>query len=277
MILPALVLAGCLGGPESTPPSVSTSLPGTTTTATTIPVRGGEIPVCATDDPQFVLDGPAGSVGSPQSDAGLLTGIDWFATSECARIQISFSSGEGAPAVEPPETAAVMVRRLGVLRISLGSTVTDSAIFDQVLDLPQVKAAYVVRDQTGAIFVDIHLDSPAEVRLTGSSSPAVLNIDLRPAGDPYPSTPLAGGEVVVLEPTTGQVGTPVVVTGYTRPNALIDFALEFESGEQATTSLQSASETRMWNTFAVFLNTTATGPADLLVDGVPLSRLTVGG
>ncbi len=270
-----LLLAACSPTPGPTTATGVTPTAGTAP-STTLSVRGGPIPICATEDVRFALDGNAGTVDAPQSDASTLAGVTWFSTGECDRLSMSFSSSSGAPALDPPVAAAVMIRRLGILRVSLGSTVADTTVFDEVVDSEFVKAFYVVRDQTGALFIDLHLAAPAEARLVASSSPGLLSLDFREGGDPYPSTPVVGSRAVLIEPTSGPVSGPIVASGYRYGPGSLDPRLETASGE-VFPAVDDAEDSPEWRTFAYVFGDPPPGPARLVIGGAEMTTLDITG
>lgn len=250
--------AGTTTSPPTSPPVTSS------TTSTTVPVRGGPIPVCATEDPLFAADGNIGTVGTSVSDAATLTALRWFTTQECDRIDVSFSSAAGAPALDPPTAAGVLLRQLGVIRVSLGTTVTGSGITDQLIDSAFVSRAFVGRDASGALFVDLHLKAAAEARLTFQTAPALLSIDLRAGGENYPSRPIVSGDIVLLDPIGGSIQAPIVVSGYHRGTGGLVATLDTSDGSRMTAET-TAGVDQLWSSYTFLFPSPSPGPATLLV------------
>ncbi len=261
-------------GPQTTA-SPSTASTGSIPT-TTLSARGGPVPICATEDVRFALDGNAGTVDSSQSDAATLAGITWFSTGECDRLSISFSSASGAPALDPPVAAAVMIRRLGIVRISLGSSVVDSTVFDQAIDTEFAESLYVVRDPAGALFVDIHLAAAAEARLVSSTAPGLLSIDFREGGDPYPSTPVRSGRAVLIEPTTGVLAGPIIASGYRFGPGSLEPRLVTATGS-ALTAEDDPVDDPLWRTFAYVFGDPPPGPAQIVIGDQEMGSIDITG
>lgn len=230
--------------------------------------------MCATEDPIFAVNGNIGTVGVQVSDSASLSALRWFSTPECDRIDLSFSSSAGAPAVDPPNAAGVMLRQFGVIRISLGPTVTGSEIIDQIIESPFVEAAFIGRDSTGAVFVDLHLRAAAEARLTSSNAPAGLSIDLRAGGDAYLSTPIARDDIVLLDPTTGAVTAPIVATGYHRRASGLTAVLEDADGTISSAESGGAPDL-LWTSYTFLFPNPAAGPATLIIEDSITTALAV--
>jgi hypothetical protein len=264
-----LIVVACV--PATTAPTPSATSTAITTTTTTIPVRGGPIPVCATDEPGFALDGNVGTVDGSGSDAASVSAVRWFATEECDRLEIRFHATSGAPALDPPRAAGVVLRDLGVLRLSLGSTVVETAVLDQLVDSVFIKAVFVVRDPNGSLFIDIHLAAAAEARLLAASGPAMVMVDFRSAGDAYPSRPLVTDRVVVIDPTGGAVSAPLTVTGYQRASEVILPTLTAADGSSRQVAASGqAGGVESWVSFAHVFADPPAGEVILTIDQITL-------
>lgn len=270
-----LTVVACAPATTAPPPAVTST--DIITTTTTIPVRGGPIPVCATDDPGFALTGNVGSVDGSGSDAASVSEVRWFATEECDRLEIRFDAASGAPALDPPPAAGVVLRELGVLRLSLGTTVVETAVLDHLVDSVFIRAVFVVRDPNGAIFLDIHLAAPAEARLMAATGPAMVLVDFRSAGDDYPSRPLVTDRVVVIDPTGGGVSAPLTVAGYQRASEVILPTLTAADGSSRQVAAPGqAAGADSWVSFAHVFADPPAGEVILTMEEITLP-LTVAG
>lgn len=270
-----LTIAAC--APAATIPTPTVTSTAITTTTTTIPVRGGPIPVCATDEPAFALTGNVGNVGGSGSDAASVSMIRWFATEECDRLEIRFNAASGAPALDPPPAAAVVLRDLGILRLSIGSAVVETSVLDQLVDSVFIRAVFVVRDPNGAVFIDVHLAAAAEARLMAARGPAMVMVDFRAAGDDYPSRPLVTDRVVVIDPTGGEVSAPLTVAGYQRASEVILPTLTAADGSSRQVAASGrVGEAGSWVSFAHVFADPPAGDVTLTIDDLTVP-LTVGG
>jgi hypothetical protein len=233
--------------------------------------------VCATDDPRFAVTGNVGTVDGSGSDAASVAGIRWFATDECDRLEIRFNASSGAPALDPPPAAGVVLRDLGVLRLSLGPDVVETAVLDQLVDSVFIRSVFVVRDPNGSIFIDIHLAAAAEARLLAASGPAMVIVDFRSAGDDYPSRPVVTDRVVVIDPTGGEVSVPLTVAGYQRAveEILPTLTAADGSSRQVAASGQGGGADT-WLSFAYVFADPPAGEVILTIDEISLPLIVAG-
>lgn len=270
-----VLCAACSLGTPSPTGQAPTAVTQTTASTTTIPARGGPTPVCSTEEPLFTGDGNAGSAGSSGSDAARLVRVTWTTGSECDRIVFEFASEAGAPAVDPPSASGVMLRRFGVLRVSLGAGLIDTDLFDHEIGTKLVERLYVVSDQAGGLYIDIHLGAAALVRLSGDRAPSRIVVDVTPGGGPYLATPLQLEDLVILDPTGTEVGSPLVVTGYSRLPQTPTANLLMSDGTTLSVPGTGANQEGPWKAFAYLFGNVLPGGATLEIGGTEVLSFTV--
>lgn len=149
------------------------------------------------------------------SDATRLGRLSWERSEQCESFVFEFETSEGAPATSVPDISVDHLPSLQVIRISMG--VTSSVITDQLVETDTVDRLYVVTSLDGAMFVDLHLKTPAAARARVQSSPGVLTIDLRPGFLDFNGVSTGNELVVSVDPPTGsEVGNVTTFSGYTR-------------------------------------------------------------
>lgn len=203
-------------------PSTTASAPTTSVvlpTETTTPVdstatTSGDLPPCLAGDAPFVEDGSAGVLTSSSAEMAAVGGVSWRDYGGCERLIIEYQTTEGAPAVDPPTVATLLIRASGVLRLNLDETVTTSRFQEQQVDTDLVDGVFAVRTPSGATFVDIHLADAVVARVANVSGPGRTIVDLRRGGTPYGGTPTRAGNIIVVEPLLGDVSYPFSVSGY---------------------------------------------------------------
>lgn len=249
----------------SVPPSITTS----SSTSSTTPVV--EAP-CATGPETFVESGGAGLIERDDTDADIVTGIRWSTFPECERVILDFAASSGAPAVAPPGVGPLFIRSSGVLRLQLDPAVSRSSVLDQAIEGTLVERAFVVRRPTGELFVDLHLKTPALVRVSVVSGPARVVIDAIPGGSPYPATALVTDDVVVVDPAGTSAVYPFTVNGYSRTGAE---SLEVEidvGGSVETFEGEVGLGGDAWGAFTVLIPDGPDGQGTMIVGGmVPIS------
>lgn len=206
-----LTLAACSPDTESVASSTTTQ-PSVTSTAptTTVPLVAG----CPEND-QFTEGGHVATIDQPSSDADTIGLISWIAEESCETFTVSFETSEGAPATTPPDLSVAYIADLPVIRVSVATD--ETIITDQLVETPMVERLYVVRALEGGMFVDFHLASPAQTRITVESSPARLVLDLQPGIVDYPTPPVVSDFMVVVAPLDASATTsPVAIEGYGR-------------------------------------------------------------
>lgn len=266
----AIVVAACSPSSGSSPttsvpPSITTSSSSSTTTPAV------EAP-CATGPEDFVESGGAGLIERDDTDADIVTGIRWSTFPECERVVIDFAASSGAPAVAPPGVGPLFIRSSGVLRLQLDPAVSRSSLLDQAIEGTLVERAFVVRRPTGELFVDLHLRSPALIRVSVVSGPARVVIDAIPGGPPYPATALVTDELVVVDPAGTSAVYPFTVNGYSRTRT---DSLQVEvdvGGEVAIFDGEVGVGGDAWGAFTILITDGPDGQGTVIVGGtVPIS------
>jgi len=248
-VVPVLVLlvAACSpqtesAAPSTTTPSVSTS----TAPTTTLPLVAG-----CPEDGEFTEGGHVNTVDQPSSsDADTIGLISWAAEESCETFTVSFETSEGAPATTPPSVVVEYIDDVPVVRMALATERT--VITDQLVETPMVDRLYVVNSIDGGMFIDFHLASPAQARITVESSPARVLLDLQPGIVDYPNSVAASDFMVVVTPVDASTETsPVSIEGYGRTFEsnvlLIATAGDEVVAEDFTTATDSEST---WGEFA---------------------------
>jgi hypothetical protein len=213
-------------------------------------------------------------VSGAEGDASAIGQVSWIDHGTCERLIISYRTSAGAPAVDPPTVATLLIRQSAVLRLNIGTSVTVSAFKEQVVDSPLVEGVFVVRTPTGAIFADIHLASAAVARVINQSSPARTAIDLRAGGPRLTSQPLRSGETIVVEPLGGDVRYPFSISGYALGDeAEIVGSLQANGSAVVEARASVAERYDTWGAFTVLFTDGPAGPVTATVGDVEV-RLT---
>jgi hypothetical protein len=111
--------------------------------------------------------------------------------------------------------AVEYVDQVPIIRMALATERT--VITDQLVETPMVERLYVVNSVNGGMFIDIHLASPAQARVTVESSPARVVLDLQPGIVDYPTSVATSDFMVVVTPVDGSTeSSPVSIEGYGR-------------------------------------------------------------
>ena len=244
----------------------------TTTTATTAAstTSAGPVPTTAPAKDSGCLgdeaidDGALLVTSEPSSDSEQISGIGWVGDQTCEVFTIDFATDQGAPATTPPTVDAEFMREVGILRVSMDVGMT--SITDQLAETGLVRQVFVPRSEDATLFVDLHLSNPALAAVTTKSSPAQVIISLEPGGPDYPATAAVAENVVVVTPVEGPVTSPVTVNGYSR-NFEANTIGRIRQGStvlaEGFTTAADWSET--WGEFALTLEPSGGGPADLFV------------
>jgi hypothetical protein len=236
--------------------TVTTGAPSTTgtplPTTSTVPIGPTQAPAGCPEDDGFVDGGRVLRLDQPTSDTNTVGLISWMADEGCEQFTFRFETTEGAPATTPPTIVADFSDSRQVLRV--WTTAESSVVTDQLVETPLVDRMFVVRGLAGGMYIDLHLESPAQARAEVSNSPAHLTVYLEPGIDPFDSTAAYGPTVVVTGPGAGAetaAGIPFDVTGYARTseaNVVIVATIEGQLvGETATTTADS---TDTWGEFS---------------------------
>jgi hypothetical protein len=265
-----LALGGCSpsgSGPTSTTTSLDTT---TTTVATTTTIA--DQPACLLGTQPFVESGGAGVIERDDTDARIISGIRWTSHDDCDRIVLEFSAASGAPAVSPPGVGPLFIRSAGVLRLQLDEVVTSSAIIDQSIDTALVSHAFVVRRPTGELFVDLHMRTPATIRVTVASGPARIVIDAVPGGSDYSSPAIVTDDLVVVDPIGGELIYPFTVNGYVRGQSAPMTVTLATGSEDASFDGEVGTQSDAWGAFTVLVSDGPVGVASLIVgDRIPMT------
>lgn len=268
-----LVLAGCVtdGAAVTTITTVSTTTTGDLSPSTLPPVV--ECPGIG----DFAEGRGIADIDGTESDTRRLGRISWDTSDQCESFRFEFETSEAAPATSPPDVRVDHLESFQVIRISLD--VDSTIITDQVVETNLVDRLYVVRSLTGELFVDLHLTSPAAVRVSSSSSPARLSVDLRPGFVPFSGEATVGENVVLTSPTPGaEVGPSAQLLGYARTFEASVLAVATQDGRVvgeadtiAADSLQTWGEYRLSVTLPpgpLTLFVGESNPADGSLDGI---------
>ncbi len=205
----------------------------------------------------MVGSGSLGSADRSGTDSERIASVRWSDNSGCEAFVIEFSNDQGVPAVTPPSVSAAMLRDVGVLRVELA--VTETGISDQLVETVLVDRIFVVRDQTGSLFVDFHLDESAVARMITGTSPARIEIELESGGLAYGGRPAIETNVVLVRPQPGLVAYPLTISGYARTfEANVVARLRDGDVRVAEAFTTAADWLETWGAFEMEI---ATGPA----------------
>jgi hypothetical protein len=272
-----LPVAACSPAPPASTASSTTAQSSTTVARSTTSSTGSATAaqVCAGDIPPFYQDGPLDPVGSADADAAVVGPVTWETHRECERLHIEFATREGAPAVTPPLVRTEFLRDSALVRLTFPSGIDASSIAHEIVSTDLMRGFYVVRALDGSTFVDLHLAAPCFVRVQTEASPAAIDVDLIPGGPPPSHPALAADDVVVVQPTGGDVAYPITVLGYALSDrAGVTASLVTGDATFRTESLV-AEDTTMWGAFAMVFPNGGTGPVTLTVEGGPEIALNV--
>jgi hypothetical protein len=202
---------------ETTVDSSSTTAPSSTTSSTTtIPSDD----ICRIGDLLFGDDGLVAALGVDVGDAAVLSNIRWESAATCERLTVAFATESGAPASSLGPTGVSVLAASGIVRIALPRELTRTAVADLLPDGTLSERVFVVRDDDGALSIDIHTSVGQSVaaRAFVTTSPSTLVIDLIDAGAP---TPPIGAQIspvaVATTPIPGGAEYPFVIRGYAAP------------------------------------------------------------
>jgi len=253
--LALLLLVACAPAADgestvATGPSSTTGTPPPTTS--TIPIGPTQPPPGCPEDDGFVDGGRVLRLDQPTSDTNTLGLISWMAVDGCEQFTFRFETTEGAPATTPPTIVADFSESRQVLRV--WTAADSSVVTDQLVETPLVDRLFVVRGQTGGMYIDLHLEGPAQARAEVSNSPARLTVHLEPGIDPFDTTAVYGPTVVVTGPGAGAdaaAGIPFDVTGYARtPGASVLIVATIEGQLVAEATAATADSTEIWGEFS---------------------------
>lgn len=215
VVMLTMIVSAC--GSEVSTSSTSTSSPTAvaTTENETIPTTTMPLVAGCPAEGEFTEGGEINRIEQSNSDTSTIGLITWEAEEACETFSITFETAEGAPATTPPEVFAYYVDGAPVVRIKLDAERT--VITDQLVETPMVERLFVVRALDRTLYIDLHLASPAQTRVSVESSPARLVVNLQPGIVEYPVGVAIGDGVVVVSPLDESTQPTVfAVTGYSR-------------------------------------------------------------
>jgi hypothetical protein len=258
----ALIVSAC--SPDAPPPSVTTTSL-TVTTTTTLPSDE----ICKIGDLQFGEDGLVAALGEDVGDATTLSNIRWETSSTCERVTLSFASRSGAPAKTLGPTGVTVLSYASVIRIALPQELSDTAVADMLADGNLVDRVFVVRDDDGAMWVDIHgshgLAIAARAFLT--TSPSTLVIDII-ASDPdaHPVGAALSKTAVVMTPPAGPTIYPFTVEGYAAPSEA-STSVQLVEGDDVVSDISRSLPgwTDAWQAFVVGIADGPSGTIEIFV------------
>lgn len=236
------------GDETTTPDAPSTTRVPVATTRTSI--EPADPSAGCSEDEGFVDAGRVMSAGQETSDTNTLGPIAWLVEDGCERLTVQFETTEGAPATTPPAVIVEFLDSRQVLRIrvDVGSTV----VTDQLMETPLVNRLFVVRALDGGMFIDLHLDGPAQARAEVSTSPARLTLELEAGVQALDTAAVIDGNTVLLTPSDRaqpSAGT-IEVAGYARvfeSNVLVVASIGGQTVAQTTATAADWTET--WGEF----------------------------
>lgn len=274
-LLVLLLLAACTPAADGGPSTAPTTTAPTSTSPTTAP---GTDPVCLQGDRPFATSGNAGTAVRSESDARRLGTVTWELHPECERVVLGFTTGSGAPSVDPPGMASAFVRESGVVRVSLGSEIEATAIDEQLVEGVLVDRVFVVREPGGDRFVDIHLSRPAFARVGVAGGPGRILVDVRPGGPDYAVEPIRDAGLLVVEYPAGTTAYPFSVSGYVtgRDPGPVEATLSSEGADPVPLRARVTETGRGWRQFVLLVPDGPTGEVTLtLEERIPV-RLNAG-
>jgi hypothetical protein len=258
-VLLILGLLGCSGGDSE---DVAESRSGRAAAAVCLGGAGWAV------DGPILVRGPGRFDPEREPDAHWVSGVRHAAHPGCERVVIDLVTRGGMPAGSVGEVRAQVLRRLGVVRISLPA-VPDVQLeaTDRVLEGTLADRAFVLRSAEGHwIDVDVHLLQESEVHVSVLHDPVRVVVDLRPGGGPIPPPPVMGRRIVVLEPRPGEASHPLQVSGYARTfEGTVAIRLEREGEVLADTFTMATAWIDAWGHFEVVLEDGTLGLLELHV------------
>ena len=266
-LLGAATLIAVTACSPSTSVDTTTSTPaGGSSTTTTGGTTGDP---CASGGLAFTSEGLVATLGDSESDARRIDGIRWQPEATCERFIIDFASDSGSPARSLGLTGVSALAGTGIVRISLPTTVADTAVADLTTDGSLSARVYVIRDGDGGLFVDIigAPDTAVGARAFAQASPARLIIDLVAAADaPVPVGPATSGVSVVPSPLPGPALYPLTVDAYAQPGLRsVRLLVISEEAVAIDRAIALGGGTDAWQAFSTRLDDGPSGPASLFV------------
>lgn len=214
----------------------------------------------------FTEGGGIADVPGENSDSRNIGRISWNTSDQCETFTIDFETSEGAPATTVPGIRVQHLDSFQVVRINLDVEAT--VVTDQLVETDLVERLFVVRSLSDGLFIDLHLAAPAAVRVSTSSSPARLSLQMRPGIVPFVGESAVGENVVLTSPLSGaDVGSVVQLLGYSRTFEANVEVVATQNGELvAETSTTAADYLETWGEYAAEV-TLPSGEVSVFVGG----------
>lgn len=214
VVLTLLVLvAGCTSaGTGATVISSSTTSTSVSTSTTSLPPVVECPGVGEFEEGGSIVDIPAEG-----SDSRNIGQISWERNDRCETFHFEFMTFEGAPATTAPGLSVDHLDSFQVIRVRLD--LETAVVKEQLVETGLVDRLYVVSALSGDLFIDLHLSEPAAARVSVSSSPARLSLDLRPGFVPFTGASTIGEDLVVTSPAQNEVAGDIQLLGYARTTA----------------------------------------------------------
>lgn len=268
----ALITAACTEGGTAPTMSDPTTTSSETAATTTLP----PVVECPGEG-DFQEGGGIADIDGTGSDSASVGRISWEASDLCENFHFEFETSEGAPATMVPDIRVDHLESFQVVRVTMDVEAT--VITDQLVETNLVERLYVVRSLDGSMYVDLHLAEPAAARAVARSSPARLNLDLRPGFVPFSGESTIGDNVVLVSPTAGTVIEDTTqFEGYARtlePNVLL---VVTQGGSVVTqTNTPTTDDPQTWGEYRIEVDLPAgdvsvfvgeTRPADGGLEGI---------
>ncbi|HUG31838.1 MAG TPA: Gmad2 immunoglobulin-like domain-containing protein [Acidimicrobiia bacterium] len=274
-----LVLASLLAGCAGNDVSATTSTPRNTTSTSS--VLGSTLPpvVECPGVGEFGEGRSIAEIDGTGSDTRSLGRISWETSDQCENFHFVFETSEGAPATSVPDIRIDHLESFQVVRINMD--IDSAVITDQLVETNLVERLFVVRSLSGGMFVDLHLAEPAAVRASSSSSPARLEVELRPGFVPFSGESAIEDRVVLTSPTSGsEVGASTQFLGYSRTFEANVLAIATQDGAVvAETTATAADYLETWGEYRLQLGLPSgpvsvfigeTSPEDGSLDGITI-------
>jgi len=224
----------------------------TSSSTSTIPPPGStETAAGCPEDTGFVDAGRVLRLDQPTSDTTTIGLISWQAVEGCERFTIRFETTEGAPATTPPTIVLDFIETRQVLRIW---TAADSTVVtDHLVETSLVDRMFVVRALAGGMFIDLHLNGPAQARAEITNSPASLTIEMQGGIEPLDGSAVYAGNTVLTHPEDGgqaAAGALLEIKGYSRVfEATMQIVAMIDGEMVAETTTTAADWTETWGEF----------------------------
>ncbi|MGI9584544.1 MAG: hypothetical protein ACR2N7_03035 [Acidimicrobiia bacterium] len=267
-VLACLVCVSCTPAAETSETTTSAAPP-----PPTVSVEPEDS--CTSGELEFHADGLVAALGDVEADATTISQIRWDAEATCERMIIRFATGSGAPATTIGLTGVALLASAGLVRVELPAEVTGTAVADMWTDGGLVDRTYIVRDEDGEMFVDVHgtADAPIAVRAFATRSPATIVIDFISQPDlPTPVGTTVSDFAVVITPSPGPALYPFTVEGYAQPSLRsVHVQLEQADTVEFDTVVALDGDTDAWQSVKVSIEDGPAGASTLFVGQVDIN------